>query len=74
MIPISKAVITEELTLAQRILNKWQQKFAEGIPGQDVPSEDDMAEFWAQEFCAEMFLVAKKLEALAEITSSSQIG
>ena len=74
MIPISKAVLKEELNLAQRILTKWQQKIDEGIPGQDIPSHEDMAEFWNQEMISELFLVSKKLESIAEIVAQNQIG
>lgn len=74
MIPISKAVLKEELNLAQRILTKWQQKIDDGIPGTDLPSNEDMIEFWNQEMISELFLVSKKLESIAEIVAQNQIG
>lgn len=70
MLPISKLVLIEELTLAQRILNKWQQKLADGIPGVELPAAEEEREFFLQEFCGELMLLAGKFERVAEIMAN----
>lgn len=71
MIPISKAVLKEELDLASRILAKWQQKVEGPMPGTDLPANEEDIEFFTQEFCAELFLLSKKFESIAEIAMQS---
>jgi hypothetical protein len=70
MIVLSKEVLEQELKLSVGILEKWRNRLAEGIPGPEIPAPEDMAELWVQEFYAEMYLVANKLESIANITAN----
>lgn len=73
MIPLSTAVIKEEIDLAMRILTKWQNKINEGIPGVDIPAHEDQIEAWCREFGWEIHLVSKKLDNLAEVVINSDV-
>lgn len=68
---LSKAVLTEELTLAQRILAKWQEKLAGGIPGTEVPAADEDIEYFHREMAGEFLLVSAKLESIANLLGDS---
>jgi hypothetical protein len=69
---ISKAVLKEELILAQRILTKWQQRLDEGVPGEDLPAEDLDVALYMRELVAEFLIVAGKMENLASILSDDR--
>jgi len=74
MLSISKAVLKEEITLAQRILNKWQQKLDEGVPGVDFPAGDELQfELFIREMVGEFGVVASKMEGLAGILSEDRM-
>jgi len=64
---ISKAVLTEELSMAQRVLTKWLQKIQEGIPGSDLPATEYDQAAWIGELIGESLLMSAKLQALAEV-------
>lgn len=66
---ISKAVMTEELNMAIKILVKWQQRFEEGLPGVDMPAPDDHVTECFSEMTSEFQLVAGKLDSLAGLIS-----
>lgn len=68
---ISKAVLKEELLLAQRILTKWQERLEQGVPGDDLPAEDMDIALYMRELVAEFLVVAGKMENLASILSDS---
>jgi hypothetical protein len=75
MLSISKAVLKEELTLAQRILNKWQLRLDEGIPGVDIPAGDELQfEAFRKEMVGEFQLIASKFDGLANIMAEDQMA
>lgn len=75
MLSVSKAVLKEELTLAQRILTKWQQKLEEGVPGQDFPVQDDIAfERFVREMVGEFQVISSKFDGLATIMAEDRMG
>ncbi len=71
MIVISKEVLEQELKLAAGVIEKWRNRLNEGIPGQDLPAGEDMAEMWVQEFYSELSLIARKLDSIADITAQN---
>jgi hypothetical protein len=75
MLSISKAVLKEELTLAQRILTKWQEKLEEGVPGQDYPAQDEIVfERFVREMTGEFQVIASKFDGLATILAEDRMG
>lgn len=72
MIPVSKEVLNEEIGLAQRILKKWENLIAKGVPGQDFPAEEAAMDSYVREFVAELLVVSGKLETLANIINADQ--
>lgn len=75
MLSISKAVLKEELTLAQRILTKWQEKLEEGVPGQDYPVQDEVVfERFVREMTGEFQVIASKFDGLATIIAEDRMG
>jgi hypothetical protein len=75
MLSISKEVLKEEITLAQRILNKWQNKLDEGIPGVDIPAGDELQfEAFRKEMVGEFQLVASKFDGMASIMAEDHMS
>ncbi len=71
MLPISKAVLKEEINLALRVLNKWDQKMDAGIPGVEFPAAEDQLHDFLRELCGEFMLLSGKLENIADIISNA---
>lgn len=71
MFGISKLVMVEELTLAIRILKKWDEKIDAGVPGSDVPAADYDVDAFRREMAAELLLISSKLESVATIMLDS---
>ena len=67
MVVVSKEVINTEIDVAQRLLKKWQEKLAQGYPGQDFPAEDFNADLFAREMVAEFLIIAGEMETLANV-------
>jgi hypothetical protein len=74
MLSISKAVLREELNLAQRILTKWQEKLEAGIPGVDFPVDDMAFDSFLREAVGELMVVSGKLENIATLLSEDRSG
>ena len=72
MLSISKAVLKEEITLAQRILNKWQQRLDDGIPYVELPAEEHQFEAFRKELVGEFQLIASKFDGMATIMAEDQ--
>ncbi len=70
MIPISKEVLEEELNLAIRVVTKWKNKLAQGIPGQDLPGNEDALDEFTRELVAEFLLISGKFETMANVISA----
>jgi len=64
---LSKEAIEDELTLAQKILTKWQERLAAGIPGAEIPAADIDIDIFHREMAGELMLVSAKLESLANL-------
>lgn len=64
---LTKEVIMEELALAQRVLTKWQQSLDRGIPNVELPGDEYSRDLYEQQLCGELYLLAGKLERLAQI-------
>jgi len=76
MLSISTEVLKEEITLAQRILNKWLLKLGEGVPGVDIPAGDSEQAFEAfrREMVGEFQLVADKFGGMANIMAEDHMS
>ena len=65
-ITISSAVLQEQLQLIRRVLLKWDEAVANGIPGQDGPPiPEDRFEALAREMRAELTLCGDICHSLA---------
>jgi len=67
MIAISKELLNTQIDVAQRLLKKWQDKLAQGIPGIDLPADDFTSEQFTREMVAEFLVVAGMFETLATV-------
>lgn len=63
-LPLSRDVLTEQLSFAKKIIEKWEQV---DLPGMDSPGTDDHLAEVVRQMAGELILVARQCEALATI-------
>jgi hypothetical protein len=62
MLPISPALLREEISGAKAILDKWDKQLAEGVPGPERPGGQEGLENFIREMCGELMICAGKCE------------
>jgi hypothetical protein len=74
VIPIASDTLLVELESIQTIVNKWVNRVASGIPGQDtLPTGTDAGislDVWVTELVGELRLLSGKTENIALVISS----
>jgi hypothetical protein len=66
-LPVSPALLLQELVTARGVLEKWEKLVADGVPGVDVPATEDALEEFVTEMCGELLVVSGKCQTLAEV-------
>lgn len=66
-LPVSSDVILSELAAARAVIEKWERTVGSGIPGVDLPGNEDVTEGFVTEMCGELLVVAGKCQTLAEV-------
>lgn len=67
---LSSEVIRAEVLSISSILEKWRLRVDQGVPGSDVPADDETVDTFLLEMSAEFLLIAGKCETLANLMSS----
>ena len=72
MLPVSTAVMLQEMETLKTIVDKWTEKVAQGVPGVDVPmtgNTGERLELWLTELVGELRFVSGKAANLADVLS-----
>jgi hypothetical protein len=64
---IQPDTIRSEVEQVVAILAKWQERLAQGIPGDEIPSNDLNSEIFQFQLRGEIQLAAERLMALVEV-------
>ena len=69
MISVRSEVIVEELKAATTILSSWVESIEKGIPGVDLPGDQEALEAFMRHLCGELLIVSGKTETLSNVLS-----
>jgi hypothetical protein len=74
VIPLASQTLLDELQSIKVIVDKWCEKVAEGVPGEDMaPTGMDTGQrvdVWVTELIGELRLTAGKIDNVATVISS----
>ena len=69
VLPVSGDLIHAELEGAEKVLAKWREAVGKGIPGVDIPGNDESLHRFLIELCGELLVVAGKCQNLSAVVS-----
>ena len=67
---LSPEVMRAEIDSIVSIVEKWRAKVEQGVPGVEIPADDEIVDTFLLELAAEFLLVSGKCETFANIVSS----